>query len=146
MISAKKYIRLSVTFLTLSVVGILPVGAQNDSTLVNIGYGTQPQWMRTAAISSISNDELTRTTASTAVNSLQGLLPGLTMMRQSGQPWYDFSIEDIYMRGRTTYNSGQKILVFIDGFESSAESLSASEIESVTLLKDASALAIYGSR
>lgn len=146
MISAKKYIRLSVTFLTLSVVGILPVGAQNDSTLVNIGYVTQPQWMRTAAISSISNDELTRTTASTAVNSLQGLLPGLTMMRQSGQPGYDFSIEDIYMRGRTTYNSGQKILVFIDGFESSAESLSASEIESVTLLKDASALAIYGSR
>lgn len=50
------------------------------------------------------------------------------------------------MRGRTTYASGQNMLVFVDGFESTIDNLTAAEIESVSLLKDASALAIYGAR
>lgn len=117
-----------------------------DTSAVHIAYGTEPQWLVTSSVSSVSGDELLKTTAATAGNALSGKLPGLTLMQQTGQPGYDFSISNLYMRGRSTYTSGQTMLVFVDGFESTLDNVSAAEIESVSLLKDAAALAIYGAR
>lgn len=117
-----------------------------DSALVEVAYGQQPEWRRTSAISSIRGEDLLKTTSASLGNSLQGQLPGLTLLQQSGEPGYDFSIANLYLRGRTSYASGQKMLVYVDGFEAPIESLSTAEIESVTLLKDASALALYGMR
>ena len=120
--------------------------ADRDSAEVRIAYGSQPGRMVTSAVSTVSGDELINVNSASVGNALTGKLAGLTLLQQSGQPGYDFSISNLYMRGRTTYASGQNMLVFVDGFESTIDNLTAAEIESVSLLKDASALAIYGAR
>ena len=53
-------------------------------------------------------EDLLKTTSASLGNSLQGQLPGLTLLQQSGEPGYDFSIANLYLRGRTSYASGQK--------------------------------------
>lgn len=106
-----------------------------DSALVEVAYGQQPEWRRTSAISSIRGEDLLKTTSASLGNSLQGQLPGLTLLQQSGEPGYDFSIANLYLRGRTSYASGQKMLVYVDGFEAPIESLSTAEIESVTTVE-----------
>lgn len=120
--------------------------AAQDSLKTAVAYGFCPEWERTAAISTVSGEELARTTSANVGNALQGRLPGLTLLQQSAEPGYDFDIGNLYLRGRTTWSSDQKMLVFVDGFESPIENLSVGEIESVTLLKDAAALALYGMR
>ena len=120
--------------------------ADRDSAEVRIAYGSQPGRIVTSAVSTVSGDELINVNSASVGNALTGKLAGLTLLQQSGQPGYDFSISNLYMRGRTTYASGQNMLVFVDGFESTIDNLTAAEIESVSLLKDASALAIYGAR
>lgn len=120
--------------------------ADRDSAEVRIAYGSQSGRMVTSAVSTVSGDELVNVNSASVGNALTGKLAGLTLLQQSGQPGYDFSISNLYMRGRTTYASGQNMLVFVDGFESTIDNLTAAEIESVSLLKDASALAIYGAR
>ena len=87
-----------------------------DSALVEVANGQQPEWRRTSAISSIRGEDLMKTTSASLGNSLQGQLPGLTLLQQSGEPGYDFSIANLYLRGRTSYASGQKMLVYVDGF------------------------------
>lgn len=117
-----------------------------DSLKTAVAYGFCPEWERTAATSTVSGEELARTTSANVGNALQGRLPGLTLLQQSAEPGYDFDIGNLYLRGRTTWSSDQKMLVFVDGFESPIENLAVGEIESVTLLKDAAALALYGMR
>lgn len=136
------------TLIVAAFIGIVPATAVTlrDTVGVSIAYGTQPEWMVTSSVSSLSGDELLRTTSPSVGNALSGRLAGLTLLQQNGQPGYDFSISNLYMRGRSTYTSGQTMLVFVDGFESSLDNLTAAEIESVSLLKDASALALYGAR
>ena len=79
-------------------------------------------------------------------NALQGLLPGLMVQQNSGEPGNDFSLSNVYVRGRSSYAQQQTALVIVDGFESSLDMVSANEIETVTVLKDAAALALYGGR
>ena len=124
---------------------LLPA-ANRDSLTVSVAYGSQPEWKRTSSLSSISGEELLKTTSANVGNALQGRLPGLTLLQTSGEPGYDFNISNLSMRGRSTYTANSGMLVFVDGFESTIESLTASEIESVTLLKDAAALVLYGMR
>lgn len=140
-------------YLKIAVLAALAVMAQpafatadRDSAEVRIAYGSQHDRMVTSAVSTVSGDELVNVNSASVGNALTGKLAGLTLLQQSGQPGYDFSISNLYMRGRTTYASGQNMLVFVDGFESTIDNLTAAEIESVSLLKDASALAIYGAR
>ena len=120
--------------------------AKTDTTSVTIAYGKQPLWESSAAFSTVKGDELTKITSPSVGNSLKGLLLGLTIMQQSGEPGYDFYMQNMYSRGISSFVGSQKMLVFIDGFEAPLDNLSAEEIASVTLLKDASALALYGAR
>lgn len=118
-----------------------------DTLTVNsMAYSKQEEWKRTSAISTVSGEELMKTTATSVGNALHGRLAGLTVLQQSGEPGYDFFLQDLYSRGQSSYMGGQKILVFVDGFESPIERLTATEVESITLLKDAAALALYGMR
>ena len=119
--------------------------AEPDSTMVNIAYGSEPEWRVTSSVATLDGDELLRTTSPSVGNAIAGKLPGLTLFQWGGQPRYDFGISSLAMRGKTSYTSGN-MLVFVDGFESSLDNLTAAEIESVSLLKDASALALYGAR
>ena len=117
-----------------------------DTALVDMAYGQKPTWAVTSAVSTIHGDDLLRSSAPSVGNALKGILPGLTVQQQSGEPGYDFYATNMYSRGVSSFVSGQKMLVFVDGFESTLDYLSAEEIESVSLLKDAAALALYGGR
>lgn len=117
-----------------------------DSIKTEIAYGSQEGWKNTSALSTVTADQLMKTTAPSVGNALQGLLPGLTILQQNGEPGNDFSLQNLYSRGRSSFVGGQKPLVMIDGFESTLDHISAEEIETITLLKDAAALALYGGR
>ena len=114
---------------------------------VNIAYETHPEWMITGAVSSVKEDELSKTFATNLLNTLYGKLPGLFVGQTSGEPGNDSPI--LNSRGIGTFGSGSDIFVVIDGFPSDKlilNQLTVQEIESISLLKDASATAIYGSR
>jgi TonB-linked SusC/RagA family outer membrane protein len=85
-------------------------------------------------------------TSGNLLNTLQGRIPGLTVVTGSGEPGYDSPA--FYLRGQSSWNiTDNRVLIYLDGFQVNMDaiaSLSAYEIESITLLKDASALAIYG--
>lgn len=124
-------------YLKIAVLAALAVMAQpafatadRDSAEVRIAYGSQHDRMVTSAVSTVSGDELVNVNSASVGNALTGKLAGLTLLQQSGQPGYDFYISNLYMRGRTTYASGQNMLVFVDGFESTIDNLTAAEIES----------------
>jgi TonB-linked SusC/RagA family outer membrane protein len=118
-----------------------------ESTLSNervkIGYGEQPSVRVSSAMSTVKGTDLQKSFTSNLTNTLYGRLAGLTVMQNSGEPGND--VASGFGRGIGTYvNSG--ILVMIDGFENTLEQLVPDEIETISLLKDASATAIYGSR
>jgi TonB-linked SusC/RagA family outer membrane protein len=120
---------------------IMVVNKANEQTA--IGYGKQPTWMVSSAISTVKGTELQKSFTSNLTNTLYSRLPGLTVGQGSGEPGNDAA--SLSARGLGTYvNNG--FLVMIDGFENSLEQLVPDEIETISLLKDASALAIYGSR
>ena len=121
----KRYHIFSAALLFLSIVGMNDAAAgEPDSLRTAVAYGFSPEWERTAATSTVTGDCLVKTTSANVGNTLQGLLPGLTSLQQSAEPGYDFDISNLYLRGRTTYSSDQRMLVFVDGFESPIESLS----------------------
>lgn len=112
--------------------------------LVNIAYGTQPEWMVSGAISTVSGEKLQKVFTGNLGTALFGRIGGLTVMQQNNEPGLETPL--MFGRGVGTYNEGREMLILVDGFESSYEHLSPYEIESISLLKDASATALYGSR
>lgn len=106
-----------------------------------------PDWKTVGAVSSVSGDELAGSFTSNVANTLYGRLPGLTVMQSSGEPGADSPA--LLSRGIGTFGGGSGIHVVVDGFPSSAaffQQLVPAEIESIQLLKDAAATAIYGNR
>jgi TonB-linked SusC/RagA family outer membrane protein len=116
----------------------------NHNKQINIAYGKQPAWMVTGAVSSVSGDDLQKTFSSNLGNTLFGKLPGLTVIQGGGEP--GLQTPSLKIRGTSTYNSGNAVLVIVDGVESTYDQLVSDEIESITLLKDAVSTAMYGSR
>lgn len=112
--------------------------------LQNIGYGSQPVWEKTSVVSSVSGDELSKSFTTNLANTLYGRIPGLTVMQGGAEPGEDSPT--LYSRGISTFGPNTNPLIIVDGVESTFEKLAPEEIESITLLKDASATAIYGSR
>lgn len=111
--------------------------------VVAIGYGTQKKVNLTGAVGTVSGKDLVANVPTNTVAALQGRLPGVTITQPSGQPG-DEGIS-ILIRGIGTMNyAGPMILV--DGLESRMDNVSPGDIESVSVLKDASSAAIYGSR
>ncbi|OAQ40304.1 hypothetical protein A5893_04950 [Pedobacter psychrophilus] len=104
----------------------------------------------TAAISTVGGDVLNHTPSPTITNSLFGLLPGLNVKLNSGEPGFekaDLNVRGIGSYGFTNGNGYNVATIFVDGFEVSQDYfnyISASEIESVSVLKDAAALATFG--
>ncbi|MBO9204543.1 MULTISPECIES: SusC/RagA family TonB-linked outer membrane protein [Niastella] len=118
--------------------------AQNLKDVVVVGYGTQKKMTVTGAVAAISSRELQQSPTANLTNALAGRLPGLNVNQFSGgEPGVDIS--DIYIRGIGTYGNARPIVI-VDGVERSLNYLSADEIESFTILKDASATAVFGVR
>jgi TonB-linked SusC/RagA family outer membrane protein len=115
-----------------------------NQQMVIVGFGVQPEWMVTGAVTSIGGDELRRSFASNLGNALKGNVGGLTVSGIGNEPGSLSSAMRI--RGLNTFGSGTDILVIVDGFECSIEQLDPEEIEMVVMLKDAAATAIYGSK
>jgi len=117
---------------------------QNQAMLedvVVVGYGTQQKNNVTGALTSVSSKELLRTPTASLTNSLAGRLPGLLTIQSSGEPGADGSA--LYIRGFGTYQ-GKSPLVLVDGIENSIDGIDANDVETVSVLKDAAATAVYG--
>lgn len=111
--------------------------------LVVVGYGTQKKVNLTGAVSVIDGKELNfRPVANTAV-ALQGADPSLVITTSSGS--IDGSHYNLNIRGQLSLNSGSP-LILVDGVESSLNMVNPNDIESISVLKDASACAIYGAK
>ena len=111
--------------------------------VVIVGYGQQKKESVVAALSTISATGLKQTPASNLGVALAGRLPGLTVLQRSGVPGGENL--DFYIRGRSTIN-GQQPLTIVDGVERSFTALDPHEVETITVLKDASATAVHGVR
>lgn len=111
--------------------------------VVVIGYGTQKKVSVTGAISNVTSEEITNTPVSSVTNSLAGRIPGLVTRQVSGRPGDDGS--QLFIRGTATFNNSEP-LTLVDGVERAFNQINAEDIESVSVLKDASATAVYGVR
>lgn len=118
---------------------------QNLSEVVVVGYGTQKKAVVSGAVAAVKGTELAKSSSVNLTNSLAGRLPGVTALQGSGEPGYDGST--IRIRGVNSLGNNNALIV-IDGIPNRAggiERLNPNDIESVSVLKDASA-AIYGSQ
>ena len=111
---------------------------------VIIGYGTQKKATITGAISQVSGSELLKSPVGNASGALVGRLSGIQTRQTSGAPGNDNT--EIRIRGTGTFAGSTSPLILVDGVERLFQQLDMQEIESVTVLKDASTTAIYGIR
>lgn len=109
--------------------------------VVVVGYGTQVKNNVTGALTSVTAKELLRTPTASLTNSLAGRLPGLLTIQSSGEPGADGSA--LFIRGFGTYQ-GKSPLILVDGIENSIDGIDANDVETVSILKDAAATAVYG--
>ena len=117
---------------------------QKLDEVVVVGYGTQQKANLSGAVASVASDELTNRPISNVSSGLQGLMPGVTITAGEGRPGEDGS--NIRIRGVGTLNNASPYIL-IDGIESgSMDSVDPNDIESISVLKDASSAAIYGSK
>ena len=112
--------------------------------VVITGTGAQKKITMTGAVSTVDVDVLKSSPTSSLVNALAGNVPGVLARQTSGRPGANMS--EFWIRGISTFGAGSGALVLVDGFERSLNEVNVEDIESFSVLKDASATAIYGSR
>jgi TonB-linked SusC/RagA family outer membrane protein len=113
--------------------------------VVVVGYGTQKKISVTGSIVSVSSADLIKSPNASVSNSLAGRVTGLVSVQYSGRP--GASDPEIYVRGIGSLSSSSSTpLMLVDGVEREFSQLDPNEIESISILKDASATAVYGIR
>lgn len=110
---------------------------------VIVGMGTQRKVSVVGAITSVNVDEL-QVPATSLNNMLGGRVPGVISMQSSGEPGKN--IADFWIRGIGTFGANSGALVLIDGLEGQLNQIDPADVESFSILKDASATAVYGVR
>jgi TonB-linked SusC/RagA family outer membrane protein len=108
-----------------------------------VAYGVQKKVTVTGAISTIGSDQLNQTPVSSVSQILAGQATGVSSIQSSGEPGNDAA--QIFVRGKSTW-SGYSPLIQVDGVERDMNDIDPEEIESITILKDASATAVFGVR
>lgn len=113
--------------------------------VVVVGYGTQIKQNVTGAISTIDADEMKDMPVQQVGQRLQGKLPGVRIYQTTGTPGAGISFR---IRGQASINAGNAPLIVIDGFPTAngLDAISPEEIETISVLKDASAASLFGSR
>lgn len=111
--------------------------------VVVVGYGVQKKESSVAAITQVSGEDLSGTNTTSIAAALQGQIPGVSVIQNSGQPGGEVS--KIMIRGVSSWVSSDP-LVLVDGVERDFNNIDPSEIESMSVLKDASATAVFGVR
>ncbi len=116
---------------------------QNLEEVVVVAYGQQKKITITGAVSAVNGDELLKAPVANVANALQGKLPGISVVQPSGMPGDDEPT--IRIRGIGSLNSAEP-LVLVDGVERPFSQIDPNEIEDISILKDASATAVFGVR
>jgi len=128
-----------------SVINIKLLSASiNMNEVVVVGYGSQKKVSVVGAISTVNTKELVQSPAANLSNALAGRLTGLTTVQNTGQPGKDDA--SLYIRGRSTWVNSSPLFI-VDGVErDNFTQVDANEVETISILKDASATAVYGVR
>jgi TonB-dependent SusC/RagA subfamily outer membrane receptor len=137
----------------------VPVGSQstfniklNEVTVgveevLIVGYGSQKKETVVGSVAKVTNDELKRAGNSSDLRqALTGQVPGVVVLTTSGEPGGVLtgeSASNIFIRGQNTWNGGQP-LILVDGVERSMNNIDVNEVASISVLKDASATAVFG--
>lgn len=120
--------------------------AQNTAMLDEVvvtGYGSQTRGKMTTSVAKLDTEILEASTRSNAATALQGMIAGLRVTNTTGQPG---ATPQIVLRGGTNFDGTGSPLILIDGVPGSFFALNPDDIESIEVLKDAAATAIYGAR
>ena len=111
--------------------------------VVVIGMGTQRKVSVTGAVAVVDTKDL-ELPATNIVNTLGGRVPGVISIQSSGEPGRNIS--EFWVRGIGTFGANSGALVLIDGLEGNLSQIDPADVESFSVLKDAAATAVYGSR
>ncbi len=113
--------------------------------VVVTAVGPQKRLTVTGAITTVDMDQIGKSAPTASiVNTLAGNVPGIMAMQTSGQPGKDIS--NFWIRGISTFGASNGALVMVDGFERNINEINIDDIKSISILKDASATAMYGSK
>lgn len=124
---------------------ILESDSESLEETVVIAYGTKSKATITGALSSVDTEDLMKSPTASVTNMLAGSMPGVASVQSSGQPGKDAAA--IYIRGCGSLNDNlASPLVLVDGVERDFTQLDPNEIESISVLKDASSTAVFGVR
>ncbi|MFT3825288.1 MAG: TonB-dependent receptor [Chitinophagaceae bacterium] len=113
------------------------------SDVVVVGYGSQKKTNLTGAVATIDNKKIENRPVTNTMAALQGVAPGVTVTRTTGEPGNEGY--GLQIRGVSSVN-GSSALVLIDGAPGNLVNVSPADIESISVLKDAAAASIYGAR
>ncbi|MCD2425345.1 TonB-dependent receptor [Niabella pedocola] len=142
-VSAIGYASIEVTVGAAASIAItLKTEARQIEEVVVVGYGTQKKVNLTGAVAQVGAKQIENRPVTNTVNALQGVLPGVVVIQNNGQPGKDAG--SIRIRGIGTLNNSNPLVV-VDGAISSMNAVNPSDIESISVLKDAASSAIYGS-
>ncbi|WP_242202087.1 SusC/RagA family TonB-linked outer membrane protein [Aestuariivivens insulae] len=126
---------------------VINVSLNEDTSILDevviTGYGKQTRATLTTSVSKLDTQILETSTRSNVATALQGTIAGLRVTNTTGQPG---STPQIVLRGGTNFDGSGSPLILIDGIPGSFYALNADDIESIEVLKDAAATAIYGAR
>ena len=132
----------SITVGNKNVINITMADGEQLDEVVVIGYGTVKKSNLTGAVASVSGKDLQAGVARSASSALQGRIAGVSVSSATGQPGQDMNIN---IRGISSLSSTKPLYV-IDGVYGDINMVDPNDIQSLEVLKDASAAAIYGSR
>jgi TonB-dependent SusC/RagA subfamily outer membrane receptor len=113
------------------------------SEVVVVGYGTQKKESVVGAITQVNNATLMQSGATTVTNAIAGKLSGVLTIQTQGEPGANNA--NIYIRGLSSWNGSQP-LVLVDGVERDFSMINPNEINTISVLKDASATAVFGAK
>src|SRR5690606_29994002 len=120
---------------------------ESDASVINevvvTATGNERRIAVTGAITTVDVERLKSNPSTSMADALAGQVPGVMAMQTSGRPG---SVSEFWIRSISTFGGGSAALVLVDGFERDINEVNVEDVESFTVLKDASATAIYGSR
>jgi len=112
--------------------------------VVAIGYGTEKRVNVIGSVSQISAEIIENRPVSSLSNALTGQMPGVSVIQRSGKPGFDAG--EIRVRGVGSFGATPSALILVDGIPGSMNEINPNDIETISVLKDASSAAIYGAR
>ncbi|MBE6216129.1 MAG: TonB-dependent receptor [Bacteroidales bacterium] len=122
---------------------VLKEDSETIAEAVHVGYGVQKKVSVTGAVTTANLTDVVKVSTPSMSNALAGQLPGIITRQSTGEPGYDAA--QVFIRGMATWGDTNP-LILVDGIERDMNQINSQEVESITILKDASATAVYGAR